>query len=53
MQSRFSVKEELEIANKELKVRRRYRLQQLYNYESRLFEKQLADLGLAVRRKHN
>jgi hypothetical protein len=44
------VKEELELANLELKQRRRYRLQQLYNSEARAIDTQLAQLGLAINR---
>lgn len=42
------VKEELELANVELKQRRRYRLQQLYNFEAREIVSELAQLGLAI-----
>ena len=46
------MKEELQLANLELKQRRRYRLQQLYGYETREFEFQLADLGLSIKRRY-
>jgi hypothetical protein len=46
------VKEELELANLELKQRRRYRLQQLYNFEARQFETDLASVGLAIKRRY-
>ena len=46
------VKEELELANLELRQRRRYRLQQLYNFEARAVEHELADLGLSIKRRY-
>ena len=52
MHASLRVNEEIEFANLELKGRRRYRLHQLYNFETRLFEEELATLGLAVRRRY-
>ena len=52
MHASLRVNEEIEFSNLELKARRRYRLHQLYNFETRLFEEELAKLGLAVRRRH-
>ena len=46
------VKDELELANVELKQRRRFRLQHLYNFEARLVEDELAQVGLSLKRRY-
>eukprot|EP00929_Paragymnodinium_shiwhaense_P093942 TRINITY_DN5427_c0_g1_i1.p2 TRINITY_DN5427_c0_g1~~TRINITY_DN5427_c0_g1_i1.p2 ORF type:complete len:107 (+),score=29.56 TRINITY_DN5427_c0_g1_i1:127-447(+) len=46
------IAQEMECANVELKSRRRARLKALYENETRVFEDELADLGLAVQRLH-
>eukprot|EP00448_Togula_jolla_P012790 CAMPEP_0170620502 /NCGR_PEP_ID=MMETSP0224-20130122/28092_1 /TAXON_ID=285029 /ORGANISM="Togula jolla, Strain CCCM 725" /LENGTH=107 /DNA_ID=CAMNT_0010946679 /DNA_START=83 /DNA_END=406 /DNA_ORIENTATION=- len=46
------VKQEMDCANAELKLRRRTRLRMLYENETRAYEDELAQLGLAVQREH-
>ena len=48
-----SVAEELHLANVEFKQSRNFRLKQLYNFETRKLEDELAAIGLAVSRSHN
>eukprot|EP00927_Polykrikos_kofoidii_P045556 TRINITY_DN3957_c0_g1_i1.p1 TRINITY_DN3957_c0_g1~~TRINITY_DN3957_c0_g1_i1.p1 ORF type:complete len:107 (-),score=17.81 TRINITY_DN3957_c0_g1_i1:177-497(-) len=50
--SQAFIRQEMECANTELKIRRRTRLKLLYQNEARAYEDELADLGLAVQRLH-
>ncbi|CAD7943723.1 unnamed protein product [Amoebophrya sp. A25] len=46
-----AINAELEIANKELKRRRKHRMKLLYENEARTYEAELRELGLAVIRR--
>mmetsp|Transcript_114941 Transcript_114941/g.324854 ORF Transcript_114941/g.324854 Transcript_114941/m.324854 type:complete len:107 (+) Transcript_114941:124-444(+) len=50
--SQAFIKQEMECASAELKVRRRTRLKLLYENEARAFEDELGQMGLAIQRLH-
>mmetsp|Transcript_51163 Transcript_51163/g.119921 ORF Transcript_51163/g.119921 Transcript_51163/m.119921 type:complete len:108 (+) Transcript_51163:74-397(+) len=50
--SKAFIQQEMDCANKELKIRRQKRLKMLYEYEARAYEEELASLGLAIQRHH-
>merc|ERR1712098_413593 len=51
--SQAFVRQEMQCANNELKLRRRVRLQLLYENEARAYEEELSSLGLAIQRQRH
>eukprot|EP00403_Amphidinium_massartii_P016855 CAMPEP_0178428118 /NCGR_PEP_ID=MMETSP0689_2-20121128/30105_1 /TAXON_ID=160604 /ORGANISM="Amphidinium massartii, Strain CS-259" /LENGTH=107 /DNA_ID=CAMNT_0020049865 /DNA_START=141 /DNA_END=464 /DNA_ORIENTATION=+ len=50
--SKAFIQQEMDCANKELKIRRQKRLKMLYEHEARAYEDELASMGLAIQRRH-